>query len=614
MAARIPELAGLSVFRDLPAAAKQDLEDRLQPMSVQRGETLVRQGDMADALYVVVTGRFEVLVEGRSAAVAELGAGEPIGEIAFFAGGQRTATLKALRDSVVLKLDRNEFDVLAQQSPAIWTAITATLAQRLAATTAAGSAPTQTRPRTISIIRAGAAPVPQEFMARLEAAFQPGRVLLLDEAGAGGAIDWGVSLTRADEARWFNEIESRFDTVIYAADDTLTAWSEKAIRQSDLVLCVGRAGGDAAASTPSELETFAAKLHKPNNMRLVLLHDAPPPFSGTRTWLAARPWVGMHHHVVAGTPGDTARLARFINGTALGLVACGGGAFSASHIGIYQALIERGFEFDILGGTSGGAAMTAAFVKGAGPDEIERVVREIFVTRRAMRRWTWPRYGLLDPRVLEAGLAEYLGDIDIEDLPRPFFAVATNLTRNETVCLKRGPLWQAVRASSSIPALLPPVIASNGDILVDGCLRENVPIDTMHRLKGGPNIVLDFQLPMMHGPGANSAQSKSRLGPLYRGLASLSRPGLRRMPQGGPSAQAVLMRSLMLQNEGLAERLGPEDHLLLAPMPDGIAHLDWHRHADLRRHAYQYARRALADTAPAWLPKPETPKAGPSIG
>ena len=398
MAARIPELAGLSVFRDLPAAAKQDLEDRLQPMTVRRGETLVLQGDMADALFVVVTGRFEVLIEGRAAAVAELGAGEPIGEIAFFAGGARTATLKALRDSVVLKLGRDEFDALARQSPGIWTAITATLAQRLAQTTAAGSAPKQARPRTISIIRAGAAPVLHEFVARVEAAFQPGRVLLLDEPGAGGAIDWGVSLTSSDEARWFNEIESRFDTVIYVADDALTAWSEKAIRQSDMVLCVGRAGGDVAASAPSELETFAAKLHKPHNMRLVLLHDTPPPFSGTRGWLAVRPWMGMHHHVCRGDAADHARLVRFINGTALGLVACGGGAFSASHIGTYQALAERGFDFDIMGGTSGGAAMTAAFVKGAGPDEIERVVREIFVTRRAMRRWTWPRYGLLDPR------------------------------------------------------------------------------------------------------------------------------------------------------------------------------------------------------------------------
>ena len=129
-----------------------------------------------------------------------------------------------------------------------------------------------------------------------------------------------------------------------------------------------------------------------------------------------------------------------------------------------------------MGGTSGGAAMTAAFVRGVGPDEIERAVHDIFVRRRAMRRWTWPRYSLLDPSVLDACLEQHFTSLDIEDLPLPYFAVATNLTRNEPVCIRSGPLWHAVRASSAIPALLPPVISRDGDMLVDGCLLENVPV------------------------------------------------------------------------------------------------------------------------------------------
>ena len=48
----------------------------------------------------------------------------------------------------------------------------------------------------------------------------------------------------------------------------------------------------------------------------------------------------MHHHVALDEPGDTQRLYRFINGTALGLVACGGGAYCAAHIGLYKALLQ----------------------------------------------------------------------------------------------------------------------------------------------------------------------------------------------------------------------------------------------------------------------------------
>jgi hypothetical protein len=68
--------------------------------SLKRGDVLMRQGDLADALYVVVTGRFAVTVEGRQPPVAELGPGQPVGEIGFLAGRPRTATVTALRDSI----------------------------------------------------------------------------------------------------------------------------------------------------------------------------------------------------------------------------------------------------------------------------------------------------------------------------------------------------------------------------------------------------------------------------------------------------------------------------------------------------------------------------------
>ena len=113
----------------------------------------------------------------------------------------------------------------------------------------------------------------------------------------------------------------------------------------------------------------------------------------------------MHHHVAIDDRGTIARLYRFINGTALGLVACGGGALCAAHVGLYKALIECGFEFDIIGGTSAGAAMGAAFAMGKHPDDIDRGTHDIFVTNRAMQRYTWPRYSLLDHRHYDTQLA-----------------------------------------------------------------------------------------------------------------------------------------------------------------------------------------------------------------
>ena len=184
----------------------------------------------------------------------------------------------------------------------------------------------------------------------------------------------------------------------------------------------------------------------------------------------------MHHHVALDEPGDIERLYRFVNGTALGLIACGGGAYCAAHVGLYKALLQSGLAFDIMGGTSGGGAMTAAFAMGTDPDDVDRATHEIFVTNKAMRRYTWPRYSLLDHTHFDRQLANHYAGIDIEDLWIPYFAVSTNLSSYDLHRHRRGDLWAAVRATGSIPVLLPPYYTEDGHMLVDGAIMDNVPV------------------------------------------------------------------------------------------------------------------------------------------
>ena len=110
---------------------------------------------MADALFVVVTGRFTITLAGQQRIIAEIGPGQPIGEIAFLAGGPRTATVTALRDSVVLRLGREDFDMLAARNPGILRTLTVTLARRVAEANVSVAPPPDPRPRTIALIRAG---------------------------------------------------------------------------------------------------------------------------------------------------------------------------------------------------------------------------------------------------------------------------------------------------------------------------------------------------------------------------------------------------------------------------------------------------------------------------
>ncbi len=577
-------LALVGIVADLTDEEIGAVEAGLERVPVRRGDVLVRQGDEADALYIVVSGRFDVRIEGQEASVAEIGPGSPVGEIAFLAGGRRTATVTAVRDSLVVRLERADFDRLCHRIPRIWGTLTATLARRLADQTAGKSQPGHSAPRTIAIIRAGPEPVPDAFVEQLAEAFAAaGRTRVVRSTNLASVIG-AVDLASGAATEALNALEGAHDTVLYVADPLLTAWSEKAMRQADLVLRVGQFQRNTkSAVTENVLERFAAGLVGPGAQRLVLLHPRRRGPQGTRHWLAERRIV-MHHHVALGDAADVARLARFILGQARGFVACGGGAFCAAHIGLYQALGEGGVGFDIMGGTSGGSAMAAGFAMGLKPAEIDAAVHDMFVTRRALRRYTWPRYSILDHTRFDSLLEAYYGGIDIEDLWIPFFAVSTNLSHYGVHCHRTGSLWQAVRSSGSIPALLPPYYTDDGQMLVDGALIDNVPIRVMHEIKQGPNVVVAFEVPQLKRFSVGYRSLPSR-GTLVRRMLL---PMLGDPLPDAPSLGAVLMRSLMANRQGFEQDLGPDDLLMVPPLPPGMNIMDWGRHTEVMIAAHDW--------------------------
>ncbi|MBU1209706.1 MAG: cyclic nucleotide-binding domain-containing protein [Alphaproteobacteria bacterium] len=588
-------LAGIEPFSRLDSAARAAIASHLEMLSIPRGDTLVRQGDPSDHLYIVVTGRFSVRVAGAESPVAEIAAGQPVGEIAFFAGGRRTATVRAERDSVVFALSRADFDSLAEAMPDLWPCVTRTLATRLAETTASHNRARQPRvhtvPKTLAVCRAGGRPLNRAFLQSFKQRLAGASTLVLDSASevarSNGASSYATACLNA--AR-FNDLEKRHSLIVYVCDDTVTAWTEKALHQADHVVLVADAVErlPGSATVVNELEAMAASLHEPHNIRLAILHrNRADVVEGTAAWVDPRPFAGMHHHLAVGDAGDTARLLRFIRGEALGVVASGGGAFTAAHVGMIEALLEEGCVIDAYGGTSGGAAMTAAFASGVEAATVARHTHEMFVTRKAMARWNWPRYSLLDHTVFDECLAELYPVSDIADLWVPYFAVSTNLSRNALHVIRRGPLWKAIRASAAIPALFPPVFA-DGEMLVDGCLIDNVPLAPMRALKRGPNIVLDLAVPGLGRCDIDTSTLPARANLMRQLMARGGNP----LPQS-PGPQAVLLRSLLRETRNVEDELEPGDQLLSFPVPEGASVLDWTNHRMLRWAAYDFAREQL---------------------
>ena len=149
---------------------------------------------------------------------------------------------------------------------------------------------------------------------------------------------------------------------------------------------------------------------------------------------------------------------------------------------------------DVVGGTSIEAVMAALCAQGFTHDE--RVERSVTAFTRSGRliRPTLPLIALSSGRRVDRLLADHLGAAPIEDLPRRFFCVSANLTRAEEVVHERGALWRAVRASLSLPGLLPPVYA-DGDLLVDGAVLDNVPAGVMRARIGSGSVVAVDLLP-----------------------------------------------------------------------------------------------------------------------
>lgn len=591
-------LASVATFRDLPPGVLTLLEERLLPLPVRRGDCVVRQGETADALHIVVSGRFAVEIDGHDEPVAEIAHGSTIGEIAFFAGGPRTATVRAIRDGAVVRLTREDFNSISEISPTLWAAITATIAERLARETRVHSAlrhdlgvtTVPARPRTIAVVGACDGFIAPEFLNAFTGIARAGsgtivatRDTLREELGRETGDD--DDLTAA-----LNTLETHYSTVVFIADRDLTAWSEKCIRQADEVLLVAMSSDDPIGSTVplGALERFAMALHRPQARRLAIVHRRRRAVQGTRHWLSGRE-PAMHHHVALDDREDVARLWRFITGEALGFVACGGGAYCAAHVGIYRAFREAGVTFDLIGGTSGGAAMAAAFAQDVDPIEIDAGVHRMFIAGRAMARYTIPRYSLLDHAHFDHHLEKEYGTVRIEDLWKPYFAVSADLSAYEAEVHRSGSLWQAIRASAAIPGLLPPFYTDDGRMLVDGSVIANVPIDTMHHLKRGPNVVVSFEAGDRQRFAVDYASLPKRRELIWQALNPRSARSMRHVP----SAATVLVRSLMA-NRGHFERyLTEDDWLLVPPTPPGMGALDWRRHSELMNAAYRYTRDAI---------------------
>lgn len=562
---------------------KQSL-DRMSEIAnyrhVMRGEYLIREGDPVEDLYIVLKGRFVVLV--GTSPIAEVSMGEPIGELAFFAGGTRTASVVAARNSSVMCLSRDAYDELAAEMPALSSGILAALAQRLARTISASPELRPKAGKVCSIFPANDQTLAPQFVAGLKSAFASveGWTIIDHADHPKELVGDAAGLTQ-----WLEDLEAERGNLVLMCSDPARheTWQQVAANNSDTVLiAMAKDSAETPETSVSRLEKQLFDATLPSNIQLVIYRQSKTqPTTDTARWLEDRP-VALHHHVALDAPEDFARLGRFIRGVALGLVLCGGGSFGTAHLGAIKALMERGFVFDFVGGTSIGSAMAGALAIGLDPGMVMDLCEDIFIRSKAMSRLTIPRYSVLDNHRLDEALKHHFGAFKIEDAPLNFFAVATSLTDNDVRVLRSGPLWQSIRASTSLPGVFPPFLTDDGEVLIDGGLLDNVPVTIMRDLKPGPNLILNF-LPAK--PWRVEAKYKD-LPTRRQALASLVKKPAKGTKKH-PSVFLILSRAMVVNaRKRLQQTEIGKDVLMNIAMLEGMSFLDWTRGRELFEAAY----------------------------
>ncbi len=165
------------------------------------------------------------------------------------------------------------------------------------------------------------------------------------------------------------------------------------------------------------------------------------------------------------------------------LVLSSGGARGVAHIGVIEELIARNFEISSLAGSSMGAVVAGLYATGSLYDYTQWLLKLDKSDVFALMDFTFSTSGIIKGEKVFNTIKKFIPDRNIEDLPVPYIAMATDIINEKEVIFNKGSLYFAMRASVAIPSLFQPVI-HDATILVDGGVLNPLPLQFINRTEG----------------------------------------------------------------------------------------------------------------------------------
>ncbi|MDT8998676.1 patatin-like phospholipase family protein [Paucibacter sp. APW11] len=586
-------LRASAVFGSLPEPVIAELTELMSWRHVHGGETVIVEGAESDSIIFVISGALRVSRRDRDGSLLlynQIHPGQSIGELGMILQQPRAQDVSAIRDSTLALLDRQAYETLLLRHPL---ELSRVFMRAVYDRLRHGSEVQEQRlAQTFVLVPLHEGAGAGALAAALVNAFvhnqgmDPRRVGHLAVEPHGGRTVLNGELLDGTDTR---ALEDSHEMLVYEAEERDSAWTRYAFRQADQVIFVASAG---SSSGLGEIEAllrqepgFAFK-----RKHLVLMH--PPGAAQPEhpaAWLHGRELERIYplrQHSQA----DAEHLARFLTSSAVGIVLGGGGARGFAHLGVLKALNECHIPVDLIGGNSMGALIGAQLACGHGLDQILEQTRRF---ASGGERLTLPLVSLVGGRRVERDLRRLFGEQLIEQLWRPFFAAACNLSRGNTTVQDQGLLWRAVLASNSPAGLLPPVL-QGGELLVDGAILENVPVQPMRMRLGTP-------LERRRGNGKIIAidvdvRAHLRADAELQRLTPWStlRAKLRANAPASPGLANILYSAGHIGGSSQRGRTIAQADLYLEPPVAEFALMAYQRGADIAEIGYRYAMEKIA--------------------
>lgn len=475
------------LFKNLSQSALRELVSSMTLVYINGSERLINQGDTDYSLFILYSGRLAVYRDNEW--IADLTRGQIIGEISLLVNEPRTSTVQALRDSCLIKITLDNFRKFEEHHLKEILTIAKTAIKRLI------PKPHIVRPgenmKTIAIVPAGDtnhqlfAGVFGEELTKFK------QTCLINSTICNQYFNCNVSNIKSGDSNdfqisfWLQSLESKYEYLLLVTDLQMSPWTERCLRQADRLLLVADSQYSSVKNSIEDV-LFHEDFKNDALVELILLHpDQCSKISGTHNWLASRP-IKLIHHLRLGVYQDWSRLMRRFMGKALGLALSGGGARGFIQIGVIQAIEELGFSIDLICGSSMGAIIGGAYAAVG----IEKMLEfsKIYGNSHYLD-YTVPIVAFLKGKKLCDYFIWMFGEIKIEDLWKQYLCVSTNLTKRSLEIHDHGLIWKPLRATATIPGIYPPFYTETGDMLVDGGILNNLPVDILKNYMTGGKIL-----------------------------------------------------------------------------------------------------------------------------